>query len=241
MVQKDQMSELSEDGRFPRFTDLETRIGYQFNNVQLAIQALTHSSYGDGQRTLPDNERLEFLGDRVLGLLTAQALYDHSLDREGILARRLNALVRKETCAAIARQMKLGDVILMSSAEVKQGGRDKTSILGDCCEALIAAIYLDGGFDAIHSFYQRFWGPIIKEVVSGSAKDPKTELQELAMSEGHNLPDYDVTGRTGPDHNPEFIIRVHVDNVGAASGTGRSKREAERAAAKALLENWPNP
>lgn len=241
MVQKDQMSELSKDGRFPRFTDLETRIGYQFNNVQLAIQALTHSSYGDGQRTLPDNERLEFLGDRVLGLLTAQALYDHSLDREGILARRLNALVRKETCAAIARQMKLGDVILMSSAEVKQGGRDKTSILGDCCEALIAAIYLDGGFDAIHSFYQRFWGPIIKEVVSGSAKDPKTELQELAMSEGHNLPDYDVTGRTGPDHNPEFIIRVNVDNVGAASGTGRSKREAERAAAKALLENWPNP
>ena len=234
------MSELSKDGRFPRFTDLETRIGYQFKDVRLAIQALTHSSYGDGQRTSLDNERLEFLGDRVLGLLTAQALFDHSLDREGVLARRLNALVRKETCADIARQMNLGDVILMSGAEVKQGGRDKTSILGDCCEALIAAIYLDGGFDAIQEFYERFWRPILKKVVSGSTKDPKTELQELAMSGGHSLPDYDVIGRTGPDHNPEFIIRVHVDDVGAANGTGRSKREAERAAAIALLENWPD-
>ena len=233
------MTELSEDGRFPRFTALEDRIGYRFEDVPLAIRALTHSSYGDGQRTSPDNERLEFLGDRVLGLLTAEALYIYSKDREGILARRLNALVRKETCAMIARQIKLGDVILMSSAEVKQGGRDKTSILGDCCEALIAAIYLDGGFEAAHAFYEKFWRPVLNEVVSGSAKDPKTELQERAMSGGHRLPEYSVTGRTGPDHNPEFIINVEIDDVGAASGIGRSKREAERAAAKALLKDWP--
>ena len=232
------MTELSKDGRYPRLTALEERIGYKFKDIGLVVRAMTHSSYGDGQRKTPDNERLEFLGDRVLGLLTADALFKHSAEAEGMMARRLNALVRKETCAQIARHINLGDVILMSSAEAKQGGRDKTSILGDVCEALIAAIYLDGGFQAVHDFYERFWRPLFNEVVNKTAKDPKTELQERAMAGGHSLPDYEVTGRTGPDHNPEFIVRVSVRKIGDASGTGASKRDAEREAAKALLQKW---
>jgi len=234
------MTALSKDGRYPRLSALEERIGYVFKDAGLAVRAMTHSSYGDGQRKTPDNERLEFLGDRVLGLLTADALFKHSSESEGMMARRLNALVRKETCANIARQIELGEVILMSSAETKQGGRDKTSILGDVCEALIAAIYLDGGYEAANAFYETYWRPLINEVVSGSAKDPKTELQERAMAGGHSLPKYDVTGRTGPDHNPEFIVRVRVGKIGEASGSGRSKRDAEREAAKALLQKWLN-
>ncbi|WP_427450681.1 ribonuclease III [Litorimonas sp. WD9-15] len=233
------MTALSKDGRYPRLTALEKRIGYSFKDTQLAVRAMTHSSYGDGQRKTPDNERLEFLGDRVLGLMTADALFHHSTEAEGTLARRLNALVRKETCANIARQIDLGEVILMSSSEAKQGGRDKTSILGDVCEALIAALYLDGGYPAAQSFFETYWRPVLNDIVTRSAKDPKTELQERAMAGRYSLPSYDVIGRTGPDHNPDFIIEVSVDGVGKASGSGKSKRVAERAAASEMLKRWP--
>ena len=140
------MTNIAND-RYPRLAALENRIGYSFQDVSLLVEAMTHSSYGDGQRVTNDNERLEFLGDRILGLLTADALYHQSIEAEGKLARRLNALVRKETCAKIARQIGLGDALLMSAAEDRQGGREKTSILGDTCEALIAAIYIDGDYN----------------------------------------------------------------------------------------------
>ena len=135
------MTKIAND-RYPRLAALEKKIGYSFKDVSHLVSAMTHSSYGDGQRVTSDNERLEFLGDRILGLLTADALYHQSIDAEGTLARRLNALVRKETCAKIAREISLGDALLMSAAEDRQGGREKTSILGDACEALIAAILL---------------------------------------------------------------------------------------------------
>lgn len=228
------------EGRYPRLSALEARIGYVFEDIDVLVRAMTHSSYGDGRRVTPDNERLEFLGDRVLGLMTAAALFHHSKDAEGTLARQLNALVRKETCAKVARQISLGDALLVSSAEDRQGGREKTSILGDACEALIAAIYLDGGYKEAKTFYDTFWLPILAEVVKKSAKDPKTELQERAMAVGQNLPKYDIIERSGPDHRPLFVIEVTVDGIGTAQGTGKSKRDAERFAALHLLEGWPS-
>ena len=233
------MSDLVDD-RYPRLAALEARIEYEFKDPSLIVRAMTHSSYGDGQRKTDDNERLEFLGDRVLGLLTAEALYHYSTEAEGTLARRLNALVRKETCAQIARQIGLGDSLLVSAAEDRQGGREKTSILGDACEALIAAIYIDGGFAEAKQFYDRYWIPILEEVVKKSAKDPKTRLQEMAMAGHHGLPVYDVIERSGPDHRPLFVVEVTVGNVGSARGTGKSKRDAERYAATHLLESLPS-
>ena len=224
--------------RYPRLTALETRIDYKFKDTSFLIRAMTHSSYGDGQRNTPDNERLEFLGDRVLGLLTAEALFHYSTEAEGTLARRLNALVRKEACAQIAREVCLGEGLLLSSAEDRQGGREKMSILGDACEALIAAIYLDGGFAQAKRFYDRYWMPLLEEVVKKSAKDPKTLLQERAMAGQHGLPVYDIIERSGPDHQPLFVIEVTVSKVGSARGTGKSKRDAERYAATHLLESW---
>lgn len=224
---------------YPRLKTLESRLDYNFDEPSLLIRAMTHSSYGDGQRITADNERLEFLGDRVLGLMTAAALYDYSTESEGTLARRLNALVRKETCAQVARNIDLGDALLLSSAEDRQGGREKTSILGDACEALIAAIYIDGGYIEAKRFYDTHWLPLLAEVVKKSAKDPKTELQERAMAANHGLPVYEIIERSGPDHRPLFIIEVHVTGVGSAQGTGKSKRDAERFAATHLLERWP--
>ena len=232
------MTNIAND-RYPRLAALEKNIGYSFQDVSLLVEAMTHSSYGDGQRVTSDNERLEFLGDRILGLLTADALYHQSIDSEGTLARRLNALVRKETCAKIARQISLGDALLMSTAEDRQGGREKTSILGDACEALIAAIYIDGDYNEAKRFYDKYWMPLLNDVVTKSAKDPKTELQERAMAGQHGLPIYDIIERSGPDHKPLFVIEVRVKGIGAARGTGKSKRDAERYAAVHLLEGWP--
>ena len=232
------MTNIAND-RYPRLAALEKNIGYSFQDVSLLVEAMTHSSYGDGQRVTSDNERLEFLGDRILGLLTADALYHQSIDSEGTLARRLNALVRKETRAKIARQISLGDALLMSTAEDRQGGREKTSILGDACEALIAAIYIDGDYNEAKRFYDKYWMPLLNDVVTKSAKDPKTELQERAMAGQHGLPIYDIIERSGPDHKPLFVIEVRVKGIGAARGTGKSKRDAERYAAVHLLEGWP--
>jgi len=226
------------NGRYPRLSVLEERIDYKFKDTELVIRAMTHSSYGDGQRITADNERLEFLGDRVLGLMTAAALYEYSSESEGTLARRLNALVRKEACAKVAREIGLGDALLLSSAEDRQGGREKTSILGDACEALLAAIYLDSGYDEAKRFYDRYWRPLLEDVVKKSAKDPKTELQERAMAAQHGLPAYEIVERSGPDHRPLFVVEVTVTGVGSAKGSGKSKRDAERFAATHLLETW---
>lgn len=224
--------------RYKRIAALEERIGYRFKNRDLAIRAMTHSSCGDGQQDIPDNERLEFLGDRVLGLMTAEALYAYSKEAEGTLARRLNALVRKETCARVASRLGVGLAVMISPAEDRQGGREKTSILGDAMEALIAAIYLDGGLDVTRRFFETHWTIEFDRVVSKSMKDPKTRLQEMAMAKGRALPVYEIRERSGPDHRPVFKIEVTVRDVGSATGSGRSKRDAERAAAAALIEVW---
>jgi len=177
-----------------------------------------------------------FLGDRVLGLLTAKTLFESTATKEGIMATRLNALVRKETCARIARDLDLGDVLLLSPSEDKQGGRNKTSILGDACEALLGAIYLDGGLQAVEKFYEEHWQVELTKVLNKGTKDPKTKLQEFALAQGKFIPVYKVKERSGPDHNPSFTMSVSVEGLGSADGIGRSKKDAERSAAKALLE-----
>ena len=216
-----------------RLSGLESRIDYVFKDRELGIRALTHSSYGDGQRDIRDYERLEFLGDRILGFLTAERLYNNRDEREGTMARRLNAFVRKEACAKVGRDIGLGDALLMSSAEDRQGGREKTSILGDSVEALIAAIFLDGGWEPTRRFYEAHWKPQIAEV----PKDPKTELQERAATL-QKVPSYRLVHRKGPDHRPIFVVEVEVETVGCAQGTGPSKKQAERFAAKHLLADW---
>lgn len=222
-----------------RLDILEKSLGYVFDDKELALRALTHSSYGDGRRKTPDYERLEFLGDRVLGLLTAEKLFFLSAEKEGALARRLNALVRKETCARIARRLGIGEALLISPSEEKQGGRQKTSILGDACESVLGAIYLDGGFSAAQNFFDVHWKEDVDAVTNKSMKDPKTALQEKASVANKTLPIYTILERSGPDHKPLFVIEVEVEGVGKAKGTGKSKKDAERYAAIHLLEDWP--
>ena len=218
-----------------RLNEFMDRLGYRFKDRELLVLALTHSSYGNGKKTERNNERLEFLGDRVLGLLTADRLFHDSNDVEGKLARRLNALVRKETCADIARTLDFADVLRVSKSEEKQKGRDKTSILGDACEAVLAAIYLDGGIVSAQAFYDTHWKSRIATVVGSNTKDPKTDLQEQAVRRGFAQPEYQVISRKGPDHRPHFVVEVTIKGFGAEIGEGPSKKEAERASAGALL------
>lgn len=223
------------------FAKLEARIGYVFADRDLLATALTHSSYGDGRRKEPDNERLEFLGDRVLGLLTAEMLYEESGASEGGMARKLNALVRKETCADIARDLNISAALLMSKSEEKQKGRDKTSILGDACESLMAAIYLDGGLEAARQFYRTHWHDRITKILQRSDKDPKTALQEKVSAAKIDPPVYELLSRSGPDHRPKFVVSVTVTGKRSGVGEGSSKKTAERMAASDLLKNWNVP
>ncbi len=218
----------------------EAHIGYAFKNRGHLIEALTHASADTGSR-LPRraarvNERFEFLGDRVLGLMAAESLFKAFGDApEGALAPRLNALVRKETCAEVAQEAGMGPLLILAEAEEGTGGREKTAILGDACEALIAALYLDGGFKAAHGFFDRFWGARVT-TLEAVPRDPKTRLQEWAQARWRVTPSYAVLEREGPDHAPEFVIEVSIPGVAPARGTGPSKRHAEQAAAAAILE-----
>ncbi len=217
-----------------RLDALESRIGWLFQDRGLLERALTHSSYGDGARQSADNERLEFLGDRVLGLLAARTLFDRFDDvPEGELAPRLNALVRKETCARVARAAGLGEALRLSPAEEKSGGREKDSILGDAAEALFGALYLDGGVTAARSFFDAYWDKELEQV-EDKPKDPKTRLQEWALANGYGVPSYRVAARLGPDHQPVFTVEAVLEGVSPEEGKGGSKQEAERNAAAAL-------
>ncbi len=213
----------------------ERHLGYKFKNRDLLRRALTHSSYGDGRNIVRDNERLEFLGDRVLGLLASAFLYDADQRfEEGEMAPRLNELVRKETCARAARRAKIGQVLLLSKSEEKSGGRDKTKILGDACEAILAALYLDGGLEAAKRFFITFWKGEL-ENTGGAKQDPKSQIQEWAQGKGDALPFYTLLERSGPDHAPEFLIEVKAGGL-SAQGKARNKQEAEREAARNLLK-----
>lgn len=210
------------------------RIGYRFQQPELLVRALTHGSLSSTTR--PDNQRLEFLGDRVLGLVMAEALLDADVEAtEGVLAPRYNALVRKETCADVARDIDLGAVLKLGKSEMVSGGRRKEALLGDGMEALIAAVYRDGSFSAARDLILRLWGKRIYEVEE-DARDPKTALQEFVQARGETTPIYEIIKREGPDHAPEFTITVTLASGERAEAKAGAKRQAEQAAAKALLE-----
>ena len=210
------------------------RIGHDFARPELLIRALTHGSFSS--ETRPDNQRLEFLGDRVLGLVMAEALLAQDKGAsEGQLAPRFNALVRKETCAEVARAVDLGAVLKLGRSEMMSGGRRKQALLGDAMEAVIAAVYLDGGFGAARDMVLRLWGKRIGSV-EADARDAKTSLQEWAQARGLTPPDYVETGREGPDHAPTFTIEARLSNGEKASASAASKRGAEQAAARELLD-----
>lgn len=212
----------------------QDRLGHRFLKPELLVRAVTHASIGTATR--PDNQRLEFLGDRVLGLVMAEALLSADMDaREGQLAPRFNALVRKETCADVAREVGLGDVLKLGRSEMLTGGRRKEALLGDAMEAVIAAVYQDAGFEAARALVLRLWGSRIA-AVEPDARDAKTSLQEWAQARGMPPPAYEEAGRSGPDHAPQFTVRVTVASGETAEATAGSKRVAEQAAARALLE-----
>lgn len=211
----------------------ETRIGHQFANTALLVRAITHASLSAPTR--PDNERLEFLGDRVLGLVMAEALFlADAAAREGQLAPRFNALVRKETCAEVARDIGLGDVLKLGRSEMLSGGRRKEALLGDALEAVIAAVYLDGGFDSARALILRLWAGRIGAVAQ-DARDAKSALQEWAQARGMAPPIYTELARSGPDHAPIFTVEVRLDKGEAEHASAPTKRQAEQTAAKALL------
>jgi ribonuclease-3 len=210
------------------------RLGHDFAKPELLIRALTHPSMTSATR--PSNQRLEFLGDRVLNLVIAEAVFlaDRAAD-EGQLAPRYNVLVRKETCADVARDIGLGDVLRLGKAETTTGGRRKLAILGDAMEAVLAAVYLDAGFEPARAVVLRHWGDRIVRAVDAS-RDAKTALQELLQARGEQPPAYVEVARSGPDHAPTFIIEVRSDGGDSARAEAASKRQAEQLAAAALLE-----
>ena len=211
----------------------QTRIGHVFRTPDLLVRAVTHASLSSSTR--PDNQRLEFLGDRVLGLVMAEALLSaDARAAEGTLAPRFNALVRKETCADVAREVGLGDVLKLGRSEMLSGGRRKEALLGDAMEALIAAVYLDGGFDAARGMVLRLWAGRIG-AVDVDARDAKTSLQEWAQARAMPPPVYAETGRDGPDHAPQFTVTVTLATGAHETARAGSKRVAEQQAARALL------
>ncbi|MFO1242023.1 MAG: ribonuclease III [Rickettsiales bacterium] len=209
----------------------ESVIHYTFSDAALLKSALTHRSLDKKA----NNQRLEFLGDRVLGLVVCDMLY-HAFpsEQEGELARRHAALVCKELVAEVASALQLGHYIILSSSEESSGGRNNISNLEDACEALIGAIYLDGGFAAAQDFIERMWRPRL-ESIAEPPKDPKTSLQEWAQARALGLPLYEIVTQTGPAHAPEFVIRVKLDGK-SSEATAASKRAAEQLAAKKLLD-----
>ncbi len=210
-----------------------TRLGHRFERPELLLRAVTHSSRAGANRQ--DNQRLEFLGDRVLGLVMAEALLaEDKAATEGQLAPRFNALVRKEACADVAREIELGDSLKLGRSEMMSGGRRKQALLGDAMEAVIAAVYLDAGFDAAKSLVLRLWGDRIG-TVKEDARDAKTALQEWAQARAMPPPSYVELSREGPDHAPVFVIEVRLEDGQTATAKAGSKRQAEQAAARTLL------
>jgi ribonuclease III len=217
-------------------TVLEERIGYHFTDASQLDNALTHISALRGARNRAGSyQRLEFLGDHVLGLVISDMLYRaFPKADEGELSRRLADLVRKETCTEIARSIDLGAAIRVGSSEANAGARTRPAILADVCEAMIGAVYLDGGYKAAEQLVERLWEVRLRATAQ-PLRDPKTVLQEWAQARGLPTPAYREVARSGPDHNPEFRVAVQLPAFAPAEGLGRSKRAAEQAAAAAML------
>jgi ribonuclease-3 len=211
------------------------RIDYRFTDESLLDRALTHISALSGKSRSGSYQRLEFLGDRVLGLVVSDMLLRaFPKADEGELSKRLADLVRKEACADVARAMDLGAAIRLGNSESNAGGRRRVAILADVCEALIGAVFLDGGYAAAASLVDKFWSERM-HAAARPPRDAKTALQEWAQGRGLPTPSYKEVERKGPHHNPEFRVAVLLPNRDPAEGQGKSKRAAEQAAAAAML------
>jgi len=215
---------------------LADALGHRFEHAELLQEALTHPSVRT-RRGAPKRgyERLEFLGDRVLGLIIAELLWRRFPDEaEGALTRRHTSLVRRETLTGVAKEVGLGSHIVLSAGEEAAGARANPSVLADVCEAVIAAIYLDGGLAAARNFVERWWEQRLTKL-GAPPRDPKTALQEWAQARGRALPAYRTVATEGPAHRRTFTVTVTVEGVPPASASGSSKRAAETAAAAAAL------
>ncbi|TCD02218.1 ribonuclease III [Erythrobacteraceae bacterium CFH 75059] len=207
--------------------------GFAVRDEALWRRALTHGSTGERDTY----ERLEFLGDRVLGLATAAWLYAHDGAAEGRLSQRQNALVSRETCAAVARRIGVPAHLRLGTQARDDGGRDSDNILGDVMEALLGAQFVEEGFEGSAALVHRLWGELLAGA-AGQGKHPKSALQEWAAAARRRPPEYSVIGREGPDHAARFTVRVAVHNVGEAQATAPSKQEAEKEAARLFMEKY---
>jgi ribonuclease-3 len=211
---------------------VEDKLGHQPRDLHLFELALTHKSVGNGE----DYERLEFLGDRVLGHVIARALYDrHPSEPEGYLSRRYNVLVARETCAEIGRDLGIPAIVRLGKQAREDRATQSDNEIGDVVEALIGALVIDGGIEAAQRFVGAVWGPHLDEQRK-APQHPKSALQELAAARDCKPPHYETVGRTGAHHAPRFTIRVSVPGLGEATAEGASKQEAETEAASALLK-----
>jgi ribonuclease-3 len=215
----------------PTIEWLEETLGRPPGDAALFERALTHASFGEAQY-----ERLEFLGDRVLGLAVAAWLFELFPDEpEGQLSKRLNALVARETCAEVGRDLGIGPRIRLGKQAREDGASDSDNVIGDVVEALIGALFLDAGLDAAEDFVRCAWGDRVS-TRDKAPQHPKSALQEWAAAQERKPPSYRLAERSGPQHAPTFVVEVEIKGVGAASAEGASKQEAETAAAQKLLD-----
>lgn len=216
--------------------ELMRRLGYNFKDPSLLREALTHSSYAnEGKRQSASNERLEFLGDSVLGMIAANYLFEHDQSREGELTKLRASIVCEQALSSYSRELGVGDCLLLGKGERMNGGQQRPSILADAFEAILAAIYLDGGMDAAREFVLPF---LIKEIAAQRRrhfKDYKTQLQEIVQQTPEEKLEYALVGESGPDHSKRFTVEVHLNSNVIGKGTGKSKKEAEQLAAKEAL------
>jgi len=225
------------DRRKAAVAALELSLGHSFADHELLERALTHSSAGDGARQVRHNERLEFLGDRVLNLLAAERLMQlYPDEREGELTKRMHALISGDACARVAARIGLAEALRLSGGESRRGGRANASILGDACEALLAALYRDAGLDATRQVFERIWAPEFDSAEAHAGSNPKSELQEWAAQRKLPQPVYEVVSRTGPPHAPTFEVELRVGDLAPAHGRGGSRQQAEKSAAEAMLK-----
>ncbi len=227
----------------PDLAELQARLEYEFRDADLLARALTHVSApaANGEGRVQSYQRLEFLGDRVLGLVVAEMLYRaYPQATEGELSMRLAKLVRRETCAAVAEEWDVGPHVVMGQGEARGGGRKKAAILSDICESLIGAVFLDGGFAAAQALVTRSWRERM-DADREPERDAKTAVQEWAQARAIPSPRYVEVARSGPAHLPQFVMQVELDGFAPERGEASSKRAAEQAAARAFLDRWATP
>ncbi|MGI9426290.1 MAG: ribonuclease III [Hyphomicrobiaceae bacterium] len=225
-----------------KYGELEEFLGYRFKDRKILKRALTHASVRSNRSGQEDNERLEFLGDRVLGLVISELLHiSLPTVREGDLARRFNRLVCGAACAQVAREIDLGRHLILSESEATSGGREKDTILADAAEAVLGAVFLEAGYETARDVVRRIWHSHLS-AIGTTTVDAKSALQEWAQGNGLSLPRYVEVSRSGPDHDPDFVAEVRIVGKDPATGTGSSKRLAQQSAATELLVRegvWP--